>query len=101
MDLPASEIEYWRNYYSIYPFPQDREDARTALLAERITNMLGMLIAQNGGKKNYKSISIEKFFFDYLGEEKPAVVTLPNLEEQNAGWSAFKAKYKALKKEGG
>jgi hypothetical protein len=62
MSLPASEIEFWRAYYSIYPFPQEREDVRTALLAQTIANMSGRTIKDGFERK------IEHFLPDYLNE---------------------------------
>lgn len=62
MQLPASEINYWRDYYNIYPFPQEREDARTALLAQTISNMSGRMLKDGFERK------LEEFLPDYLDE---------------------------------
>lgn len=62
MALPATEIVGWEEYYSIYPFPQEREDARTALLAQTVANMSGRMIKDGYEKK------IEEFLPDYLDE---------------------------------
>lgn len=62
MALPASEIEFWRDYYSIFPFPQERADARAALIAQTITNMSGKML-----RDNYRA-EMTEFLPDYLGE---------------------------------
>lgn len=66
MELPASEINFWREYYSIFPFPQERADARTALLAQTITNMSGRMI------KDAYLMKVEDFLPDYLDERNLA-----------------------------
>jgi len=57
LDLPASEIEYWREFYSIFPFPQDRQEIQTALLATVIANTSGNV---------KKAKKIEDFLPDYF-----------------------------------
>ena len=64
MELPASEIEFWRVYYDIFPFPQEREDARTALLAEVISNMSGRTL------KEAHLAKVEDFMPAYLLDER-------------------------------
>lgn len=44
MELPASEIVFWQEYFDIYPFTQEREDARAALIAQTVTNMQGRYV---------------------------------------------------------
>jgi hypothetical protein len=66
MELPASEIEFWTAYYSIFPFPQEREDARTALLAQVISNMSGRTLKDNYLRK------LQDFLPDYLEERSLA-----------------------------
>ena len=60
MELPASEIEYWKDYYNIFPFPQERDDARAARLLEM------MNLAAQG--KAYKDAKFKDFLPDYLGD---------------------------------
>lgn len=62
MELPASEIEFWRDYYQIFPFPQERADARTALLAQTISNMSGRML------KDMYLTRVQDFLPDYLEE---------------------------------
>ena len=47
MELPASEIEFWRTYYSVFPFPEERADARAAMIAQTISNMKGRFLKDN------------------------------------------------------
>lgn len=72
MELPASEIEFWRAYYEIYPFPQERADARFAMLAQVISNMSGRTLKDNHLRK------LEDFLPNYL----PVVVSTVSNEEQ-------------------
>lgn len=59
MNLPASEIMYWHEYFSIYPFTRDLEDLRHAQLIHTLRII-------NGDKKSkikhylpaYKDISL-------------------------------------------
>ena len=67
--MPATEIVGWMEYYSIFPFPQDRADYRIAQLCE-LTNQIA--------KGNVRKYSSWKFFMlDPLG-----VYDLPALLEQ-------------------
>lgn len=59
MALPASEIVGWMEYFTIYPFTQDREDYRMARILEMINNA-----TQNLGFRNK---TWEFFLPDYLG----------------------------------
>lgn len=62
LDLPASELLGWENYFSIYPFTQDREDYRMARIIEMIN-----LSTQNMG---YRNKNFLYFMPDYLVEPK-------------------------------
>lgn len=78
--FPASEIVGWEEYFSIYPFTQDREDARTALLASTIASVIWG-----------KPIKLEKFLPDYLGKQAEK-----SLREQQNDWDTFKQRYKKI-----
>lgn len=75
MKLPASEINYWREYYSIFPLPQEREDARTALLAQVISNMSGRMLRDMYLRK------IGDFLPDYLDGRKMTEAELIDAEK--------------------
>jgi hypothetical protein len=62
MQLPASEINFWRAYYTIYPFPQERADARAAMIAQTISRMSGKML-----KDGYEP-KIKDYLPDYLGK---------------------------------
>ena len=83
MELPASEVEYWKAYYSIFPLPQERDDQRTALLATIISNMSGLTLKH--------SIDMNTFMPDYL-QESPAPIREKTLQEQKRDWDDFKAR---------
>jgi hypothetical protein len=87
MDLPASEIEYWKAYYSIFPFPEARAEAQVALLAATISNM--------SGKSLKRPIDMERFLPKYLKTE-PAFVT-KSIEEQQKEFQSFKKKLEGMK----
>mgnify|MGYP001618841512 CR=1 FL=1 len=57
-ELPASEINGWRDYFNIYPFTQDREDFRMA----RICEMLNLATQHLG----YKDKNFTFFMPEYL-----------------------------------
>jgi hypothetical protein len=97
--LPAQEILGWEEYFRIYPFTQDREDARAAMIAERITNSIGMLLSQNARKTTYNPIPMREFLPDYLGERKSA--SEKSLEEQRKDWERFKSQARQIEKESG
>jgi len=80
MELPASEINFWKSYYSLYPFPQERDDQRTALLATVISNMSGLTLKH--------SIDMNIFMPDYL-KESPAPIVEKSIEQQRAEWDDF------------
>ena len=66
-ELPASEIETWRAYFSIFPFSQDRADQRTAVIASTVANTSGNL---------KKPVDLEFFMPDYLGDRNPVEKSL-------------------------
>ena len=84
--MPAAEWFGWQEYFYIYPFTQDREDARFAMLAAVIANVSGKTL------KNTLNESI--FMPDYL-KEKNIPITEKSLEQQAQEWTEFKEKYQA------
>lgn len=81
MELPASEIAFWKSYYSIFPLPQEREDQRFAKLISFSTYMNGRTLKQ--------PIPMEILLPDYLGERNS---TEKSLEQQSREFKEFKAK---------
>jgi hypothetical protein len=77
--MPASEFAGWQAFFSIYPFTQDREDYRTALLATTISNVSGRMLQQLS--------DVDTFLPDYL-HIAPREKTL---DQQRADKEAFKA----------
>lgn len=61
-DLPASVIRGWKDYFSIYPFKEDREDVRSALLRATIYNM--------SGKSMKVDVDPQDLILDYLEDFK-------------------------------
>lgn len=86
--MPASEFQDWQAYFSIYPFTQDRQDMRTALIAERVTNAVGKLAAGMAGKRTYHPVELKKFLIDYLGDQKRAQPA-KSLKQQQKEFAAF------------
>ena len=70
-------------YYSIFPFPQDREDFRMARILEAINNHLQSL--------GYKNKHLEFFLPDYLGTKVDNVNSTER--EQIQAEIAFATKY--------
>jgi len=76
---------FWQAFFTIYPFTQDREDQRFAMLASVLSYVSG---------RTLKNPVPEKTFIpDYLGERKPTHE--PTLAEQEAQMKAFADKLKA------
>lgn len=84
MELPASEIVFWEEYFNIYPFTQDREDARTAQVAQTVTNMQGRF-AKN-------PLPLSYFLPDFYDEKKDNYT----IEEQTQRALAFREKMQRL-----
>lgn len=82
--MPSTEYLGWQAYFDIYPFTQDREDARFAMLATVIANI--------SGKTLKHSLKETVFIPDYLREKQPAVIE-KSLEQQKIEWAIFKEKY--------
>jgi hypothetical protein len=78
--MPATEVQGWHEFFSIYPFTQDREDLRNAMLCLTFNRM-------NGGKA-----TLDTFLPDYLKEKDTPVVEKP-VDQQTSQFSAFKEKY--------
>jgi hypothetical protein len=93
--MPASEYTGWQAYFKIYPFTQDREDMRAALIAERITNSIGQLIASLAHKRTYTPIKIDTFMPDYFKERRTAATVEKSLEQQEQEFADFARRYKA------
>jgi len=85
--MPASEYFGWQEYFDIYPFTQDREDARFAMLAAVIANVSGKMLKS--------SMSESVFLPDYLGERKLVVIE-KSLEQQAQEFSDFKERLRAI-----
>ena len=88
--MPASEYLDWQQYFDIYPFSEDREDARFAMLAAVIANV--------SGKTLKNSLRESMFMPDYLKERNKPMIE-KSLEQQAREWAEFKAKYQAAQKE--
>jgi len=84
--MPASEFLGWQEYFSIFPFSEERSDARFAMLAAVIANI--------SGKTLKHSLREDDFMPDYLKERTP-VVTDKTLEQQHLEFAAFKEKLQA------
>jgi|WetSurMetagenome_2_1015567.scaffolds.fasta_scaffold743819_2 hypothetical protein len=82
-EIPASEFLGWRSYFDIYPFTQDREDARVGLLCSVIANVSGRLKTMTNATD---------FIPDFLSQ-----VTEKSLKQQELEWQAFKAKLASAK----
>lgn len=59
--LPATELAGWQEYYNIYPFPQEREDVRNAMLLDALNKSVQWLYSKEAKDFTY-------FLPDYLGE---------------------------------
>jgi hypothetical protein len=77
--MPISEFYGWQAYFEIYPFTQDREDARAAMLAAVIANI--------SGKALKHPVKESLFMPEYLQREK--IITDPLQRDE---YAAFKAK---------
>jgi hypothetical protein len=82
--MSATEFIGWQAYFDIYPFTQEREDARTALLAQMIANM--------SGKSLKKSAKLSAFLPVYIESEK--IITDPLQRDE---YKAFKQKLQDIK----
>lgn len=84
--MPASEFFGWQEFFTIFPFTQERADSRFAMLAAVIANVSGKTL-----KHAMKEID---FLPDFLKERKQSVVE-KSIELQRKEWAAFKEKYQA------
>jgi hypothetical protein len=82
--MNANEFVGWQAYFDIYPFTQEREDARTALLAQMIANM--------SGKSLKKSVKLSAFLPVYIESEK--IITDPLQRDE---YRAFKQRLQDVK----
>lgn len=80
--MSSREIGYWKEFFSIYPFTQDREDARMAQISF-------MISSANGGKTPF-----ETFLPKYVEED--IVIEEKSLEQQEFELAIFKANYTSL-----
>lgn len=83
--MPASEFLGWQDYFSIYPFTQEREDARAAMLASVIANISGKVLKQ--------PLKEKVFMPDYLATRQPVVEK--SLDQQRLEFLAFKQNLQA------
>lgn len=74
--MSANEFMGWQAYFEIYPFTQQREDERTALLA--------MVVANMSGKSLKKQIKLSAFLPVYLESEK--IITDPLQRDEYRAW---------------
>lgn len=88
--MPATEYLDWQEYFSIYPFSEDREDARFAMLATVIANV--------SGKTLKHSLNEINFMPDFLKERKQSVIVEKSLEQQHLEFVAFKEKLNAAQR---
>jgi hypothetical protein len=80
--LPASEIAGWMEYFTIYPFAEDREDFRMARILEMLNNSVQGL--------GFRGKTWEFFLPDYLGVRDRAA---EREQEQIDAEIAFANKY--------
>lgn len=85
--MPASEFFGWQSYFDIYPFSEDREDARFAMLAAVIANV--------SGKSLKRAMRETDFMPNYLGIKQP-MMREKSLEEQAREFQEFKQKLNAV-----
>lgn len=85
--MPATEFFGWQEFFTIYPFSEERQDARVAMLAAVIANV--------SGKSLKRTMRERDFLPDYLGT-RPSVVVEKSLETQRAEFIAFKEKLNAV-----
>jgi hypothetical protein len=86
--LSATEIAGWREYFQIYPFTQDREDWRAAMLAAVISNVSGRML---------KRMINETVFLPRYLDEVRTPSREKSLEQQHAEFLAFKEKVRAVR----
>jgi hypothetical protein len=96
--MPASEFIGWQAYHMIYPFTFAQRDTNAALIAERVTNMLGSLIGIFI-KHKPKLFNLTDFMPDYLAERRTPTAN-KTLDEQAAEFKAFHAKLKSKTAQG-
>jgi hypothetical protein len=89
---------YWQSFFRIFPFTQEREDSRAALVAWSLTNAINRLyeitLARYAGKKSFRfePLDLLDFLPDYLKQRKPKTAADPL---QRAEYQAFKEKLMA------
>jgi len=74
--MRASEFIGWQAYFEVYPFTQEREDERTALLAQVVANM--------SGKSLKKTIKLSAFMPVYFENER--IITDPLQRDEYRAW---------------
>lgn len=84
--MSASEFHGWQAFFSIYPFSQDREDRRVAMLSAIVCNV--------SGKTLKHLIKENELMPDYL--QLRSLVPEKSLEQQAAEFKKFKAEYLAV-----
>jgi hypothetical protein len=81
MALPASEIAGWMEFFSIYPFTQDREDYRMAMICD--------LVNMNTQGRAYRDAKPSSFAPNFLAER------VTDEQKQINAELAFAARYEA------
>lgn len=84
--MPASEFFGWQEYFSIFPFSEERADARFAMVAAVIANVSG---------KSLKRAMKESDFMPHYIQEQNKIVVEKSLEQQRLEFAAFKAQLQA------
>ena len=74
--MSAKEYIGWQAFFDIYPFTQEREDARTALLTQMIANM--------SGKQLKHPAKLSAFIPVYVASEK--IITDPLQRDEYKAW---------------
>lgn len=84
--MPASEFFGWQEYFEIYPFSEDRQDARVAMLASVIANISGKILK--------RTMREADFMPDYL-QEQNKIVADKSLAQQRLEFLMFKQQLQA------
>ena len=85
--MPANDFVGWQAYFEIYPFTQEADDIRTAVLAQVIANISGKTL-----KNPMKLSAFLQMLPAYLETQKPITDPLQRNE-----YKAFKQKLQDAK----
>jgi hypothetical protein len=94
--MPASELNQWQAYYSIYPFTFDRADVYHAELLAAILNDGRATRAQAAGRRNVETIRTSELIPQYITPEVRV-----HDPKQRAQYQAFKAQLQVAKERNG